>query len=371
MHLYILDSQFRRIEVFDEFESLIWTERFCAYGDFEFVIHASWVNRQLLTKGTFLGILESKRVMVIETVIDKDADDGTNLLTVTGKSLEFILNERIAYPEFDALEITPRWAVHGTPGQAARQMFREICIDGRLDLRDRIPYITEGSIQPADNIVEPSGIKRFEFDVDTLYNTIQKLCSENDLGFSLLRNGDNGQLYFHIYAGSNRTTGMPVLTDGTVRSPVVFSPEHDTLSNVSHMVSDGNYKNVAYVFSPTRSILTYANDLNHDHITGFDRRVLMVKVDNVREFTTEQGLTTDEILRRRGIEALMEHRRISMLDGQISKTAYQYDEDYNLGDIVEMRKDNDATSYMRVTEQIFVSDSEGDRAYPTLSIESF
>jgi hypothetical protein len=38
-----------------------------------------------------------------------------------------------------------------------------------------------------------------------------------------------------------------------------------------------------------------------------------------------------------------------------------------MGDLVELRDDSGLSVIMRVTEQIFVSDKEGERSYPTLS----
>jgi hypothetical protein len=45
--------------------------------------------------------------------------------------------------------------------------------------------------------------------------------------------------------------------------------------------------------------------------------------------------------------------------------------DYRLGDLVEMRNGDKATTHRRVTEQIFVSDSQGDRSYPTLTLNQY
>ena len=45
--------------------------------------------------------------------------------------------------------------------------------------------------------------------------------------------------------------------------------------------------------------------------------------------------------------------------------------DYYLGDLVEMRNVDGIANQMRVTEQIFVSDKEGERIYPTLAINQF
>jgi hypothetical protein len=39
--------------------------------------------------------------------------------------------------------------------------------------------------------------------------------------------------------------------------------------------------------------------------------------------------------------------------------------------VVETRNADGVTNNMRVTEQIFVSDQEGERAYPTLTLNTF
>ena len=74
---------------------------------------------------------------------------------------------------------------------------------------------------------------------------------------------------------------------------------------------------------------------------------------------------------QRGQEELAKNRQITVLDGELtSNSQYRYGIDYNLGDLVELRDEDGATSVMQVTEQIFVSDKEGDRAYPTLAVNA-
>lgn len=77
-------------------------------------------------------------------------------------------------------------------------------------------------------------------------------------------------------------------------------------------------------------------------------------------------------LKQRGTVELAKWRSISAFDGEIPQTgSYRYTQHYELGDLVEMRNQDGVTNNMRVTEQIFVSDTAGDRSYPTLAIDLF
>jgi hypothetical protein len=84
------------VEVIDKFESLIWTERFQEYGEFELVLYSTRSLRTLLTYGTRISINKSNRIMVIQEIENKTQTDGTKTLIVKGYSLEKILDDRIA-----------------------------------------------------------------------------------------------------------------------------------------------------------------------------------------------------------------------------------------------------------------------------------
>lgn len=369
MDLFTLDDKLRRIEVLDRYESLIWTDRWTGMGDFELAIDNTWSNRQLLRKNTQLAIHDSDRIMTIQTIEIKDDSEGRSKLTVKGRSLEYILDDRAAKASFNNLTVAPRWGVQGTPGYIIRSIVNEICVNGLLSADDiipylRVPFVQGQSIWPPDTIPEPSASVYLEIEPKSLYEAVVELCKAYSLGFGILRNPDKQELYFEVWSGSNRTTG-----NAQGITPVVFSPELDNLTNGTELFSKESYKNTAYVLSDKGTTIVYANSDGNAR-TGLNRRVLLVKVDNVRENTSENPLTIDQILQRRGQEALAKHRQIHAFDGEISKnSSYVYGRDYRLGDLVEFRKSDDIAVPMRVSEQIFVSDAEGDRAYPTLSID--
>jgi hypothetical protein len=84
VEIYTLDPLLRREYVFDTFKSLIWTERWQAYGDFELDIVTSTQAKTLLKPGTLLAMNLSHYVMRIETVEDGTSDDGERILTISG-----------------------------------------------------------------------------------------------------------------------------------------------------------------------------------------------------------------------------------------------------------------------------------------------
>lgn len=80
----------------------------------------------------------------------------------------------------------------------------------------------------------------------------------------------------------------------------------------------------------------------------------------------------EELLTKRGQDELTKYKPMKAIDGEIAlDTGYRYGVDYELGDLVEMRNDDGLTNRMRVTEQIFVDDVQGERSYPTLALDEF
>lgn len=362
MEVYTLDSLLRRETVIDRFESLIWTERFQAYGDFELRVHSTSENRRRLTAGTWLAMNESYRVMTIESVEDTVDDEGRQILIVKGPSLEEIMDDRIALGALTDLTTNPKWTITDTPTNVARKIFHDICIAGTIAVEDIIPFVIEASIFPADTIPEPTATATLEFEPQSVYEAISNIAQVYDFGFRLVRNFDTSQLYFDVYMGSDRTTSQSTLP------AVIFAPNLDNLKNTTEFTTTDKYKNVAIVISPVGHRVVYP-DLVDPSVAGFERHVLVVKADDIDDPTPS---IANALMDQRGKEALAKARTFSGFDGELSQESqYVYGRDYNLGDLVELRNTDGATSNMQVIEQIFVSDRDGERRYPTLAINLF
>lgn len=362
MEVYILDSLYRRTEVVDRYESLIWTERFSAVGDFELKLHSTLENRTRFVEGVKLAIIPSYRVMIVETVEDGIDDEGQEILTVKGPSLEAVLDQRMARSAMDDTTTNPSWTLTGTPKVIATQMFHDICVTGVLDSGDVIPLINEGNIFSTDTTPAPTDTISYVVSPDTLYNAEKTLCDQYLMGFRLVRNGDTAQLWFDIYMGSDRTSHQTSLP------AVIFSSGLGNLHNTSELRSTALYKNAAYVITPVGTRIVYPDDVDTT-ISGFDRRVLIVNADDI---TDTDSVVAQALMLQRGIDELAKNRKVQAFDGEVSQTSqYVYGTDYNLGDLVETRNVDGVSNSMQVTEHIFVADSEGVRSYPTLAVTQF
>jgi hypothetical protein len=363
MEVYVLDSLYRRTAVVDNHNSLIWTERFVDVGDFKLEINSTLASRNLFRSGTRLALSDSYRLMVVENVEDGTDVEGRNILTVSGQSLEEVLDDRVARGTLGDLTATPKWVLTGTPGDIMRQIFHDICVTGILDAGDVIAGVTEGSgLFPTDTIVEPADSITIEIDPTTVLQALKEIGAQYGLGFRLVWDAITSNLYFDVYAGCDRTASQNTLP------AVIFSPELDNLQNTKELTSVALFKNVAYVFSPVGHEVVYPLDVDPS-IAGFERRVLLVKADDI---TDTDAPTASAKMIQRGLNELAKNRKVQAFDGEISQySQYVYGRDYQLGDLLEQRNSDGVANQMQVTEQIFVSDQEGERSYPTLTLTKF
>jgi hypothetical protein len=257
----------------------------------------------------------------------------------------------------------PTWSLSGTPAAIARKIFHDICVTGILDVSDVIPNIYETNPFTVDTIAEPTGSLDLSIEPQSVLSAIKQLCDQYGMGFRLAKNLDESQLYFNIYMGSDRTSRQ------TTVPAVIFSPGLDNLNNTSEVKSISSYKNVAYVFGQTGYAVVYPEGVDPATVTGLDRRVLMVNASDIDDLDPP---TLAANLHQRGLDELAKNRQVSAFDGEISQhSSYLYGRDYNLGDLVELQNSTGSSDDMRVTEQIFVSDREGERRYPTLTLNQY
>lgn len=348
MEVFTISKQYNNREsLIETFDSFIWTERYSSYGDFQLVAEPSTSNIQRLVPGTLIGFDESDRIMQIDTVERIEDADGVSTLKIQGKSLESILEQRIAKDVLTSED----WELSGTPGGIIAYMVNKICVLGTgISTNDVIDISVENlsTITQTYNIAVKTG---------TLYERIKEIVDIYGLGFRI-KNVIGGGRTFQIYEGS----------DLTGPGGVAFSEELDNLANTSLYTSQKDYKNVAYVLAKNGNIVVDIDGNINPAISGLDRNVLFVDATSI---DTPAGASLNALLVERGRQELASRQRIMLFDGVVDPNGtFQYNRDYTLGDLVLFKGDDGVRQNMRVTEYIYTFDREGYRAYPTLSAQS-
>lgn len=262
MNIYILNEDFVPVYVLDSFISFIWTDRYSKYGDFEIQVDASVENFEKLKENYYLQILESDRLMIIETIqLDSDINGGDRIIA-NGRSLESILERRIVWGQ-----------ITFPANKSIQDVFRELLTDAFMTVGDRLvsnfsmknnPKL---SSNPKLNPDADSGYGA-QFTGDVIYDIINNLCEENGLGFKI--GYENSKMLFELYKGIDRSY------DNSDNNPfVIFSPKFENILNSNYIESHKNLKNMALVAGEgegaNRKIVSVGtND------TGLNRRELFV-----------------------------------------------------------------------------------------------
>lgn len=385
MEALILDRDFQTLCIVDAFESFIWTDRYNAPGDFEIYMP---VNDIILTYGVennYVWIEESDRLMIIEEVlITTDAENGDHI-TLTGRSLESILDRRVVF---------------------VRTVISDSIQNGVKQLLD------ENFISPDDSERQISNL-RFIWNSDTrlddltidlnllgenILEILQDACEYYDLGFKILYNDDTGTFDFSLYFGEDRSYAQET-------NPwVVFSPGFDNLLSSDYYYSARELKTAAVIAGDQNN--QYGQEVvdvdGKPSMTGLDRREMYVdgsdietqnpevNEDSIRERMEKRGKSETEIqkaiddafeealkqtteayraqLEQKGNEELAKTYITQSFEGTIEAVRqFVYGRDFFIGDVVQVRDSFGKEASSRITEVVRSHDVNGETLSPTFT----
>ena len=175
-----------------------------------------------------------------------------------------------------------------------------------------------------------------------------------------------------MYAGVDRSYKQ------TFNSYVVFSPTHDNLLNSNYLESIKNYKNVLRIAGEgegaTQTFITHYLEFDDDRAsekTGLARREIYVDCHDVSSVTS--GSTVMDVqqytntLVQKGVEKLAELVPETAFEGEIDATImYRYHDDFEVGDICEIRNEYGMNDAVRITEVVQTWEADGYTCIPTL-----
>lgn len=343
MDLYLLEQgTYKRLDLVDDFKSLIWTERMSDPGDFELVLPPSkkW-NSLILNR--LLTHTETKEVMIIEQRHETTNAQGETVLTLRGRSLDTLLERRSVVPPAGK----ENWTNYGPIFEAIDLLVRDFAMtnNGLGGSNDIIPNLYR-YINVRDMEVHSLAVP-----IKDLYTAVKDLADSRDLRFGIDLTASAPRLRFYAVEGVERQ--------------IFFSTQLDTLSDPSFLHTNASHYNVAYIWSAEGK---YRTTVGATSTSGLNRRVLTVNATdlNVDEDTSVSQLTSQ--MKQRGREELAKHKVQKLFDGKITGVdPYVYRTHYELGDIVTLIDSNNNKEKVRISEYIFSQDEQGLRRYPTFA----
>ena len=347
MEITILDKNLTPVAIMDTYESFIWTDRYRECGDFELYTPMTDDILTYIKQDYYLCNRDSEHVMIIESLrISSDTESG-NYLTVTGRSLESILDRRIVWGQR---------TLSGNFQNAVKTLLNENIISPSNNDRKIDNFIFEASDDP---IVTSLNVNA-QYIGESLYNIIQKLCAEFGVAFKITLN-DNNQFVFKLYAGVDRSYGQ------TENPYVIFSPNFDNIINSNYIESKSIWKNVTLVGGEGEGSARKYTTVGSG--TGLDRREIFTDASSVSSEVDDVQLSDDAyaaLLQQEGKATLVENAEVISFEGEIEATLmFKYGKDFFNGDIVQVANEYGHETRARIIEMVISENEEGKSIYPT------
>lgn len=360
MDLITLNSSYQPSKLVDNYNSLIWTERFNTVGEFELITPDISGGMTTLPEGTLVSLRESNVAMVVETHhIERKKNTGETL-KIKGRSFESILDRRVAMGAMSAAD----WLVSlKTPSDAAHYIINQICVAGILSANDIFPSSKVQFPTPSDYNTSTGPVRSFNIPRGNLLTAVLGLL-QTEAPIDISTTPDTEAVVQHGIrairpSAAGTAVGIEIYKGVDRTNTIVFDGTKDALDDGAYLFSKVGSASTAYLVTSSTSA-TMEKEASAP--SGLDRRVILVDATGATD-------TSLDSLKALASQSLTEARETAMFDGSINEevNSYTYGVDYNLGDIVRLSGDYGLFENARVTEYIRSKDATGVKSYPTLS----
>ena len=362
--LNVFDTEFNQVAVIDDYTSLIWTEKYQETGDFELELRYDEKWKDILKQDYYCRIDPSERTMIIEKVQIERDDDGLSVMTVSGRSIECILERRIVVKK-------QTFGTTTTDGEETKKT---------VNIQDSIKKLFEAEIISPENAnrkisnfkfiaSEDSYIKNLKFnqdyDGDSLLDVVEDLCSDKRMGYKILMDDDNN-FNFQFYKGTDHSM------EQTRNEVVVFSENYDNLISSEYYSDKSEFFNTMYVTSSSSgdsgSSKTEVN-LDEFPAQGLGRRETTCSESDLQSKykTSDNNNLSSDAKKSKGRFKLKKDYKIKeVMEGDISyESIFVYPDDYQVGDKVQFIDIYGNNRPMTVTEMVIGRDDSGYTMIPT------
>lgn len=335
MEIRVYNADLYRIGQIENQTSLIWTRKFFEAGNFEIHAPITPKNLSLFVAGNIVSIKGTKEAGVIES-IEKEESDIKNEITVKGRFLSSYCDRRI---------------IRGTVNYENAKI--EVVMRELLTRCVHIPLVELGELHGFDPRIS------FQATYRNLQTVLTKIAKFGLIGYRFTPDFDEHKIIFDTMQGTDHSFAQ------STNNRVVFSEDYNNLSNAIYKYNDQALKTLAIVGGQGEGAARVVVEVGGG--SGLDLREIFV---DARDLSPEDLTAAQyrEVLRQRGIDELNANIRAESLECETAPSInFTYKKDYDLGDIVTVKKKSWGL-YMnqRITEIQEVYEYGGGYVVPTL-----
>ena len=348
MDIYVMDGLNGVVDIIDTFQSVIWNIQFFGVSDFELKVAGTSKNiaalqvDKLLVRDVDMSDNEYQNVMMIESrELTYDVDYGW-ILTVRGSGIKKIVGRRIIWNQTN---------LTGSVEKGIRQIINSNIINPKTTSRKISNFVLDTLKGYTDT-----------FDVQLLGENIadwlENVGQLYGIGWDVYIK--NNKYVFSLKKGTDRTFNQNSVT------PVIFSPEYDNLLSSTYTYEKNDYRNAALIGGEGNG--TNQRTATIGTATGLDRYETYINGGSVSsngEIITEA--TYYKMLQDFGKEKLSNiSTYVEKFEGEvIANGMYTLNEDYFLGDLVQIVNEHGISAVSRIIEIIYSEDANGISLIPT------
>lgn len=336
MNINVLNTNFEKISVVDDYTSLMWCKRYADIGALDLEIEASKSNLNLFRKGFYLTRDDDDTIYRIESIeVDTDENGNDNLI-VGALDCKCILNQRITWSQV---------FLNNSDVQAFIKEMLTFNFIAPSDTRRRINLRFDDNAEL--NGIGVAATRQSTYEV--IGEKVIELCKTYDLGCKVYFDYETEKFYFKLLQGVDRSINQ------RVNPCIVFSPNNDNIFSSKYNFDMSKSKNVALVGGEGKGLERKLRQVGD--VSGLERREMFVDAGSV----SSDGDLVDyyDALINEGKSKLAEKTATSKFEAEIDSTNYNYKTDYELGDIVTVENKYGVVMNARIVEIIETWDNTG------------
>jgi hypothetical protein len=328
----------------DYFLSCIWAVQFFGMSEFELTVPCTEENLNLLKKGRILarntdrsGTLFDNCMIIRKVSLTYDSEHGY-LLKVSGTGLKGLLSQRIIWDQYSITDT------------AVQVVVREMVLQNAVRNDER--GISNLTIDYTGDVATEEA--SFQLHGENLAKWIEAVATQYGFGWDIVL--DDGQYVFKLYAGTDRTRNQ-----GDV-PPVVFSENMDNLIDCEFTVDYETFKNAAQIGGEGEGTAqTTASIGTSEDMERFEAYIDGSAVSSNGSIISAADY--EAMLQQYGEEQIAELKKTVSFSATVDTEApYKVNEDFFIGDIVEVAAGFGINATARLIEIIFSEDQNGTQA---------